>query len=375
MLINQCKMGMIYRILNQKRSRLYNRTTNVPGRLLSYAIRHERTGTSSSAACLLLVLLGLVAVTLFSFSLGHYPISLSDLFLLWNTENMTAVEKTIIYGVRMPRIFSALLIGGTLSIAGATYQGLFKNPMVSPDILGASSGAGFGAAIAILLSLGPIGIQLTSFVFGLVAVMLTFVFSKFIAKGNSMTLILVLIGLVIGTLFSSFISITKYVADPDGELPEITFWLMGGLAAVSNRDIVSLLVLAIIGGVPLFMIRWKLNILSFGDEEAMSLGINVQRLRVILIACSTLLTASCVSICGLVGWIGLVVPHISRLIVGPDFKLLLPASALIGATFLLLVDDVARCAFSFEVPLGILTSLIGAPFFLYLLIKRNRNRL
>ncbi len=333
----------------------------------------EKTGKNPTTLLLLVVIMA--TITVLSFTLGRYRVSLPELFRIFtgNIRETDATAQMVLHSVRMPRIFAALLIGGTLSMSGATYQGLFKNPMVSPDILGASAGAGFGAAIAILLSLGTLGIQFSSFIFGLGAVLLTLAFSKFISGGSNATLILVLAGMVIGTLFSAFISMTKYVADPDSKLPEITFWLMGGLAAASNKDIVYLSILSILGAVPLLVIRWKINILAFGDEEAMALGINVKRLRIVIILCSTLLTAACVSVCGIVGWIGLIVPHIARLVVGPNYKTLLPASALIGATFLLIVDNAARCAFSFEVPLGILTAVIGAPFFLYLLTKGKKS--
>jgi iron complex transport system permease protein len=260
-----------------------------------------------------------------------------------------------------------------MALAGASYQGMFKNPMVSPDILGASAGAGFGAAVAILCSLGVAGVQIMAFLFGIGAVVLTLAICKLISKGSNVTLILVLAGMVVSTLFASFISITKYVADPDNKLPAITFWLMGGLTTVGTKDVVLLFSLLFTGAIPLFVIRWKLNVLSFGDEEAQALGVDVRQIRLLVIASSTLLTASCVSVCGLVGWIGLIIPHMTRLIVGPNFKILIPAATLIGAIFLLIVDDVARCAFPVEIPLGILTALIGAPFFLYLLIKGKKG--
>jgi iron complex transport system permease protein len=250
---------------------------------------------------------------------------------------------------------------------------MFKNPMVSPDILGASAGCGFGAAVALLYSFPPFVIQTTAFNGGLTAVLLTISVSKVIARGNNSTLVLVLAGMVVSTLFSSFISITKFVADPENRLPAITFWLMGGLSMVQNKDLLLLAITTTLGTIPLLLIRWKINVLSFGDEEAMALGIDVKMLRLLIIACSTLITASTVSICGMVGWIGLVVPHMARLLIGPNFKQLLPVSMLMGGTFLLIVDDVARCAFTSEVPLGIITSIIGAPLFLYLLTKGKKG--
>lgn len=314
---------------------------------------------------LLLVLVGVAFAV--SMALGQYPIP----FPL--PEKLDPVLRTVLLEIRLPRVISALLIGASMALSGASYQGMFRNPMVSPDILGASAGAGFGAALALLFSRSAGEVQALAFFFGLLAVGLTLTVTKTIARRGSATLVLVLTGMVVSTLFSSLISITKYVADPDSKLPSITFWLMGGLSSVGTRDVILLSFLFLIGALPLFLIRWKLNVLSFGEEEARALGIDVRKMRLAVIFASTLLTASCVSICGLVGWIGLIVPHMGRLLVGPNFRDLLPASTLLGALFLLVVDDVARCAFAAEIPLGILTALIGAPFFLYLLMKGKKG--
>lgn len=280
---------------------------------------------------------------------------------------------TVLFKVRLPRIFAAMLIGAGLSISGATYQGMFKNPMVSPDILGASAGAGFGAAFGILMSFSSIGIQITSFIFGIFAVGLSYFISKIISRGSNAILVLVLTGMVVSTLFQSLISLAKYVADPYSKMPAITFWLMGGLSSINVHDVKILLVLILSGGIPLMLIRWKINALSFGEEEAMALGINVSKIRFILVVCSTLITATCVSVSGMIGWVGLIVPHLARMLVGPNYKVLLPTSCLIGCAYLLLVDDIARSIFSIEIPLGILTSLIGAPFFMYLLLKGKKG--
>ncbi len=321
----------------------------------------------------------LAAAFLISFTLGRYAISIPEIFNIFFSKifgleaTWPATIETVIFNVRIPRIFAAMLVGGALAVSGATYQGLFKNPMVSPDILGASAGAGFGAALAILMSFGIVGIQVSAFLFGIGAVLLTFLVSTIISKDNNATLVLVLTGMVVSTLFASFISITKYLADPDSKLPAITFWLMGGLSSIRPIDVKVVLVPMLIGVIPLILLRWKLNVLSFGDEEAKALGLDIIKLRVIIIVCATLLTASAVSICGMVGWIGLIIPHLARMLVGPNFKALLPAALFLGSTFLLLVDDIARSAFSIEIPLGILTSLLGAPFFLYLLMKGKRG--
>lgn len=340
--------------------------------------KDEKIGRSVNYIMVALVLMP-VAAFLISFTLGRYAISIPEILNIFFSKifglkvTWPDTVETVIFKVRIPRILAAMLVGAALSISGASYQGLFKNPMVSPDILGASAGAGFGAAVGILMSLGIVGIQVSSFLFGLGAVALTFVINTIIGRGNNAVLILVLTGMVVSTLFSSFISMTKYLADPYSKLPAITFWLMGGLSSISMKDVKMILIPILLGAIPLVLLRWKLNVLSFGEEEAKALGIDTSKLRLVIIICSTLLTAASVSICGMIGWIGLIIPHLARMLVGPNYKVLLPASLLIGSTFLLLVDDVARSAFPLEIPLGILTSLIGAPFFIYLLLKGKRG--
>lgn len=316
---------------------------------------------------------------LISFVVGRYIIPLPVLFRILAGKlfglKVTWPEtlETVLFAVRLPRIWAAMLVGGALSLAGATYQGLFKNPMVSPDILGAAAGAGFGAAIAILLSWNIVAIQVSSFLFGLAAVALTYLISSAISRGNNALLVLVLTGMVVSTLFTSLISMTKYVADPYSKLPAITFWLMGGLSSINAKDNLIVLTPLLLGAIPIILLRWKLNVLSFGEEEAKAMGLDTARLRLVVIVCSTLLTAASVSIGGMIGWVGLIIPHLARMIVGPNYKTLIPASLLIGSTFLLLVDDIARSVFAMEIPLGILTALIGAPFFVYLLLKGKRG--
>lgn len=332
------------------------------------------------SSILLVLLAVLLSAILFSFTIGRYSVTLNQLFEIIRYKTFGGAVSwpesvsTVLFKIRIPRVFIAVIIGAALAIAGVAYQGLFKNPMVSPDILGASSGAGYGAAIAILLSFGSSGIQISAFLFGLAAVLITIIISKCVARSNNNILALVLTGMVVNTLFSSFISITKYLADTDDKLPAITFWLMGGLSSVSLKDLLIMIFPFLVGIIPLLLIRWKLNVLSFGEEEAQGMGVDTRKIRALTIFCSTLLTASAVSIGGMIGWIGLIIPHIARLIVGPNYKVLLPASALIGGIFLLIVDDVARCLLSIEIPIGILTSIIGAPFFLYLLFKERRQK-
>ncbi|MEL7564253.1 MAG: iron ABC transporter permease [Dehalobacterium sp.] len=314
-----------------------------------------------------------------SFLIGRYHITPEDVFAVFYSRifgtdcDVKDMAQSAIIKVRMPRIFSAVLIGGALSSAGAAYQGLFKNPMVSPDILGASAGAGFGAALAILLSLPFALIQFSAFFGGILAVGLSYFICKIVSRGKDALLILVLAGMVVSTLFSSMITLLKYIADPYSKLPEITYWLMGGLSAVLTDDVLMLIIPLICGIVPLFLLRWQLNAMAFGDEEAKAMGLNTHKLRTVYIVAATLLTAASVAVCGMIGWIGLVIPHLTRMLVGPNYKYLMPASFLIGSIFLLIVDNIARSLFTMEIPLGILTSIIGAPFFVYLLIKRKKG--
>ncbi|AOQ24157.1 putative ABC transporter permease protein [Moorella thermoacetica] len=316
-------------------------------------------------------------VFLLSFPLGRYAISPGQLLTILAAKvfpiepTWPATMETVVFQVRLPRIIAAMLVGASLATAGAAYQGMFKNPLVSPDILGASAGAGFGAALAIYFSLGVVGIQVSSFLFGLLAVGLTWTLSSRIRRDP--ILILVLAGILIGTLFSSGTSLIKYVADPYDKLPAITFWLMGSLAAIAPRDVWTALVPILVGTLPLYLLRWRLNVLSLGEEEARSLGLDTGRLRLIVILCSTLITAASVAISGMIGWVGLIIPHLARMLVGPNYRELLPAAILIGSAYLLLVDDLARVLTSVEIPLGILTSIIGAPFFLYLLLNARRG--
>lgn len=328
-----------------------------------------------------MVILSLLPIVIFLVSLmiGRFPIYPTEFIhliiskIMNNPSGLPKNYETALFKVRLPRIAAAMIVGSALSISGASYQGMFKNPMVSPDILGASAGAGFGAAVGILMSFDIVKIQLMSFAFGLIAVALTYIICSLVSRGENTILILVLIGMVISTLFQSFISLSKYVADTDSKLPAITFWLMGGLSSINIQDLKMLIIPFVIGCVPIILMRWKMNALSFGEEEAKSLGVNTSRLRFIIIICSTLMTSVCVSVSGMVGWVGLVIPHMTRMIVGPNYKVLLPASLLIGCSYLLLVDNIARQLFTVEIPLGIVTALIGAPFFILLLLKGKKG--
>lgn len=329
---------------------------------------------------IILGLLALLTITVFvSMTIGRYGIPPGQIFktigaFVNGSVKMDNDQQTaVLFAIRIPRIVLAVLAGAALAASGAAYQGLFKNPMVSPDILGVSSGASVGACIAILLSLSGYQIQILAFAFGLLAVFMVLAISNAVGRGNGSLLIMVLAGTVISALCSAFTSLIKYVADTNTKLPEITFWLMGSFAKTGGyRNVLILIVVMIIGAVPLFILRFKINVLSFGEEEAQAMGVNTRQTRMVIICCATLLTASTVAICGTIGWVGLIIPHICRFLVGPDYMSLLPTSMLAGATFMLIVDNVARSATSGEIPLSILTSIIGAPLFIYLLFKGRR---
>jgi len=336
------------------------------------SIRADRTIVGNVSITTALIML---PVVLFfgSFMIGRYPASPLEVILAISSvflpikANLDPTIYTVVWEIRLPRIIAAMIVGAALSISGAAFQGTFQNPLVSPDILGVSSGAGFGAAIAILLSFSMVMIQTTAFFFGLIAVLLTYFLSKKF-KGNTI-LMMVLGGIAIEALFSAFISCIKYLADPDSKLPEIVYWLMGSLSAINSNSVLMIIGPALIGCLALLLISWRINVLSMGDDEARALGVDTEKMRLLVILCCTLLTAASVSISGIIGWVGLVIPHAARMIVGPDHSKLLPASISLGASFLLLVDNVCRSATSIEIPLGILTAIIGAPFFIYLLKK------
>jgi iron complex transport system permease protein len=277
--------------------------------------------------------------------------------------------ETIVLQIRLPRAIMAMCVGAGLSISGAAYQGMFRNPLVSTDILGVTAASGFGAAVALLLSANALGLQLTAFAFGLAGVALTYRLARIYQ--TTPVLMLVLSGVVVAAFFSALLSGAKYVADPESRLPAITYWLLGSLNAASIKGLAMALPPIILGSLGLLLVRWKLNVLAMGDEEARSLGVETERLKGIVIVCTTLITAAAVSVCGMVGWVGLVIPHVGRMLVGPDHRFLLPATLSIGASYLLFIDDIARTATAGEIPLGILTAIIGAPFFAYLLRRTS----
>lgn len=307
-----------------------------------------------------------------SFAIGRFPISPSEvieaiLSPIIPSLYVSPAISTIVFQIRLPRIIAAMLVGASLSIAGAAFQGIFKNPLVSPDLLGVANGAGFGASIAILASLGNLFTQLFAFIFGIISVSITYIISKSYKSGG--ILVLVLAGTAISAFFNALISGAKFIADPYNKLPQIVYWLMGSLSEITINKLIIALIPIIIGLVVLLKLRWRINLLAMGDEEAQSLGENPERLRLIIILSATLITSASVSISGIIGWVGLLVPHLTRMIVGPDHKILIPASLSIGATFLLLIDNISRSLISIEIPIGILTAIVGVPIFLYLLRK------
>lgn len=306
-----------------------------------------------------------------SFAIGRYSISPISLLKALFGFTITAQEKTIIFNLRLPRIIIAAFLGAGLSLSGLVYQGIFQNPMVSPDLLGSTSGAGFGAALAILLGLSYLEITLVSFLFGILAVSFVLLISSRV-RGNP-TLTLVLSGMMVSSVFSALISFIKLIADPEEALPQITYFLMGSLSSVRKEDILPVVILIVIAIVPIVILRWSLNIMTQGEEEAKALGVNTKAVRLASIISATIVTATATSLCGMISYVGLVIPHLVRMITGCDYRKTVPASILLGSSFLLLVDTISRSIATVELPIGILTSLIGAPFFLYLIVREAKK--
>ena len=339
----------------------------------------------------ILIALVLVAVAVISLFLGHYGMSPAEtvgavgtyipklltylgyciqdpsLFFDPNFSISMTSEERVLFLIRLPRVIVVVLCGAALAVAGASYQGMFKNPLTSPDLLGASAGASLGACIALLLSLSGEFVQLFAFIGGMVAVGMAVWLNKMVDYDP--TLGLVLAGILVSTLFQSGMSLVKLMADSNDKLPEITFWLMGSFASVNVQDILVFIPM-VVGFIILLTQSWKLNVLSFGDEEARAMGVNTSRTRLLVIFASTMITSSSVAVAGIIGWIGLVIPHLARAVVGPNYRVLLPASMFVGGAYLLVVDDLARLLAAVEIPIGILTAILGVPFFVYI-FKRN----
>ncbi len=335
----------------------------------------ENTNARFRRRIVLMILL-LILCILASFTLGHYPVPLKELLGILGSRLGLSIEpywtsqmEAAVWNIRLPRVLLSVLVGACLAGAGACYQGIFQNPMASPDILGASAGAGFGAALAILLGASSVGITLGAFGMSLATVALVFTVSRH-AKGDRI-LGLVLSGIMVSSLFQAGTSFIKLVADPNNTLPQITYWLMGSLSGVKWSDLRFVIFPMTLGLIPLLLLRWQLNVITMGDDEARAMGVNASRIRLLAVICSTLITASAVSVSGMIGWVGLVIPHMMRRILGADYRYLMPGSMLGGGIFLLLVDNVARNVTTVGIPIGILTAFIGAPFFLWLITGKG----
>ena len=323
------------------------------------------------------LVVALAAALVGALALGPYPLAVADVVramgrLVGIDGGVVMPGEIVFMRVRLPRVAADVLVGAALAGAGAAYQTLFRNPLVSPDILGVATGAGLGAVGGILLSLPVVGIQGLAFAAGLATVAMVYLIAAAL-RGHDRTLVLVLSGVVIGALAGACISLVKILADPYDQLPAITFWLLGSLAGIKVGDLAVAAPLVLFGLVPLVLLRWRIGVLSLGDDEARALGVDVARLRALVIVAATLMTASVVAISGVIGWVGLMMPHIARMLTGPNFARLLPAAMLLGAAFILAVDTLARTMARIETPIGILTAVVGAPFFLWLLARGRHS--
>ena len=320
----------------------------------------------------------LVAGLLLAFTVGRYPVSLTELMqvlfakLTGGQSHVSQAVESVVWQVRGPRVLAAVMVGGALAVAGTAFQGLFRNPLVSPDILGASSGAALGAVVGIFFSLGIFAIQGLAFIGGLVAVGAVYMIGSAVRTRDPI-LVLVLTGVVIGSLLGAGVGLLKYLADPYNQLPAMTFWLLGSLSAASVSDLLPLFGPVALGTAVLIALRWRMNVMSLPEEEARALGVATGPLRVVIVAAATLVTSASVATAGIIGWVGLVVPHLARSLVGPDFAKLVPTAAILGGGYLLVIDTLARTVAEVEIPLGILTVVIGTPFFIWLLTGVQRN--
>jgi iron complex transport system permease protein len=327
----------------------------------------------------LLIALGVLALGLLvAFTVGRYPVTLAELIevllsrLMGRSAAVPPAVENVVLLVRGPRVVAAVLVGGALAVAGTAFQGLFRNPLVSPDILGASSGAALGAVLGIYFSLGVIGIEGLAFAGGLVAVAAVYVIGSLLHSRDPI-LVLVLTGVVVGALLGAGVGLVKYLADPYNQLPAMTFWLLGSLAATTVADLLPLIGPVAVGTIVLIALRWRLNVMSLPEDEARALGLATGPFRIAIVAAATLVTSASVATSGVIGWVGLVVPHLARALVGPDFPRLIPTAALLGGGYLLFIDTLARTAAPVEIPLGILTAVIGTPFFIWLLAGMQRT--
>jgi iron complex transport system permease protein len=323
------------------------------------------------------LLLLLFVVMIISIAMGQYSINpvtvisilLGNIFPINTTWTDTMYRVVMLH--RFPRIIAALLVGGALSLAGASYQGIFRNPLVSPDLLGVSVGACLGAAVSIVLNLGHLGNILLAFLGGILAVTITIMIPTLIKQ--KATIALVLSGVIVGGFFSSVLGLLHYIADPETQLVQIVYWQLGSLARIRVEYLYSIGPIIIVTSLLLYLLRWRINVISLGDRESKALGINLYKERSLLIICATLLTAAAVCLSGTIGWIGLVIPHLARMIVGQDNKKVIPVSIVIGATFLIIIDTISRNLTGAEIPLGVITGFVGTPFFVFVLFKQKRK--
>ncbi len=333
----------------------------------------QKEGKKTAEHTIFYIILGILPflAALICLGIGRYSMSVSEtvttLFSRFTNAKVDNTAYTVIFNVRLPRIILAAVVGAGLSCAGAAFQGLFSNPLATPDTLGVASGASFGAVLAMLIGGNMIGIQGMALIFGLISCLITFLIGRSSRRGS--IVMIVLAGLVVSSVFEALVSLMKYVADPQDELPVITYWLMGSMSRANYKNLVMGIPFIVIGIVIIFALRWRLNILSFNEDEARSLGVNVKILRVAFILASSMITASCVSMCGQVGWVGLLVPHISRMMRGNNNCKVIPVSISLGAFFMIVMDTFARSATASEIPISILTAIIGAPVFIVLLKK------
>lgn len=318
--------------------------------------------------CMITGCIATLFLALIALCLGQYTIALQDVIKVLTLQEVDLVNaETVIFNIRIPRILVSLIVGSGLATAGASFQALFSNPLATPDTLGCANGASFGAALGILLGLNALGIQISALIFGILAVVLVFVFTRY--RHANQIMMIILGGMVVSSLFSALVSLIKYVADPNDVLPVITFWLMGSFSNSTVRSLYAGVPMIILGMMILYLMRYRMNALSLKEEEAASLGINVRQNRMIVIIASSLITASVVSMCGVVGWVGLLIPHISRMLFGNNHTKVIPGCIVFGALFMLVIDTIARCMYQAEIPVSILTAIIGAPVFLLLLRK------
>ena len=314
----------------------------------------------------------LLICMLVAMGVGRYSISIGQIINALLPEGMAMAEvdenvRTVIYSIRLPRVLIAVLAGSGLAVSGAAFQSLFSNPLATPDTLGVATGASFGATLGIMLGCGSLGIQSCAFLSGIACVALVYSISKI--KGETSMIMIILSGMVVSSLFEAMVSLIKYTADPQDTLPQITFWLMGSMSGIGFDDLAMGTPFIVIGTLIIFLLRWKMNSLSLHEDEAKSLGVNVKVIRILIIMAATMITASVVSMCGKIGWVGLLIPHIARMVFGNNNKSVIPASIGLGAIFMVVIDTIARSATASEIPISILTAVVGAPFFIILLRK------